>query len=68
MSSEDSNEERLARQDSRRYSGWTSAITNRPCHSHCCLSAEVLARAKRVAGRSHLVIHDCFAMGTAELL
>jgi len=27
MSPEDSNEERLARQDSRRYSGWTSAIT-----------------------------------------
>jgi hypothetical protein len=26
MSPEDSNEERLARQDSRRYSGWTSAI------------------------------------------
>ena len=27
MSPEDSNEERLARQDSRRYSGWTAAIT-----------------------------------------
>jgi hypothetical protein len=25
---------------------------NRPCHSHCCLSAEVLARGKRTAGRA----------------
>jgi hypothetical protein len=27
MSPEDSNEERFARQDSRRYSGWSAAIT-----------------------------------------
>jgi len=46
----DSSEDQYGRQDSRPYSGWSSANCrnrNRPWHRRPCLSAKVLARGKR---------------------
>src|SRR4029077_5119409 len=52
---ENLNEERFARQDQRRYNGWSNAITIIVilivlASRHSCLSAKVLARGKQLPG------------------